>query len=70
MVSCLFLGMGGKWSSTRTDNHLEVHLLEFCSSHCIHWTVLSWACIFESTVLVGNDIRQASPPALNKEVEM
>lgn len=62
MVSCLFLGMAGKWSSTGTDTHLDVHLLEF-SSHCIHWTVLSWACIFESTVLVGNNISQANPPA-------
>ena len=63
MVSCLFLGMDGKWSSTRTANHLEVHLSEFCSSCCIHWTVLSWACVFESTVLVGNNISQASPRA-------
>lgn len=63
MVSCLFLGMDGKRSSTRTANHLEVHLSEFCSSCCIHWTMLSWACVFESTVLVGNNISQASPRA-------
>ena len=63
MVSCLFLGMAGKWSSAGTDTHLYVHLLEFSSSHCIRWTVLSWACVFESTVLMGNNISQARPPA-------